>query len=105
MSTKKNANASATHTSKSRAKTALEVANLSKAATKGLSGKVLKYVYPKDLKDAADKKAFRRKARAAQRSFEKQLKALGKGTDAETVKQRTKLEKNYNSFKNSTYAK
>lgn len=62
-----------------------------------------KYVYPKNCKSAEDKKDFRRKARAAARSFEKTMTKVEAGEIKLTGAEKKELKQNLQEFKQKTY--
>lgn len=66
--------------------------NAVKAGKDAVSKREVKYIYPKDCTTPEAKKAFRRTARAAGRSFDRKLKDLKKKTDSASKTELKKLE-------------
>jgi hypothetical protein len=67
------------------------------------TGRAGKYIYPDDVKTVEERKAYRRRARAALRKFDSAIKDLSAKRNDEDVKRRKELEKDMQQFVKSTY--
>jgi len=105
MKTKTSASATQTNPSnkEKKAKKQLDKANVAKNALKVIP-RDSKYLYPEDVKTAADKKKFRRNARALRSKFEKDIKILSKSKEAGHEKDLKALQKEQATFMKETYA-
>lgn len=76
--------------------------NAKKAAEKVLQDRVTKYIYPENVTTSQQKKEFRRKARAAGSSFEKQITVLTKSKDTEDAKKLKQIQSSFEAWKKET---
>lgn len=65
----------------------LDSANVKASAAKVVENKLTKWIYPEGTDTAADKKAFRRKARQTMKKLNKEVEALSNSKDKSSAKE------------------
>lgn len=75
-----------------------------KEAKEPLPARELKYIYPNEKMTQQEKKDFRRKARATERSMQKRVAMASKKNSDLTEKEKKEIARAYSHFQKETYA-